>query len=396
MSDENSEIAVPPQAPNGQLVNGTFTGTPDNQSRVCRAATVYNYVELVYKAFGRTVPTAAKEVALLVLREAKVGGSGDLKQREQAAAGTRPITANQLAGNLAGTGQGTTSATTRTSQTASVTFDDILYMVWTDNEATTKQCVEVFRCTADPGGSGSMPTGRIIEGFHYACKPIAHNRDRYPTAPTHSGGINALRIFNDQATTMIRVARDQKKRYNVYTDFESAQVPPDWKFCKDEAHDGVGINMHFGSGQNIGVSDSKTVGMWSIGCVTLAWGRTHPRYYQDFLRRCVDAPNKNKLPLLVVSTKYVKTYDIWAQEASRGGNATAASTIKREGLEAMPAGYTGYVPSIATKGFCEEVARRAGSLGMGPHPRGQSDANFAHAAGLRAALQNLAITTLAV
>lgn len=393
MSDAQ-EINVPQQAPNGQVVNGTFNGTPDGQARVNRTSTAYNWVELVYEAFGRKLPKEANAVALLCIREARVGGSGDHKAREQAAANRTDVAPLQGSADRQATSPaaGSTYSVQRTANTSNVSFDDLLYLVWTDSTAEKKQCAEVFRCTADPGMRGARHgTARQVEGFHYACKPTQHQARKYP------GGINALRIFNEAATSDIRVARDATGRYNIYTNFESAQVGPTWCFCKDEPHDSVGINMHFGAKTTSGRMETDKVGGWSIGCTTLAWGRGSARYKTDFLKRCTDAPNKNLIPYMVVSSKYVKVYDRWAQEAGRGGARDAASVILRDGLVAMPEGYTGYVPSIATKGFCEEVARRAAQMGMGPYRvKKEQDAQWGRAAGLRSALQNLAITTLAV
>lgn len=353
-------IFVPSSTPNSQITNGTFNGTPDGQAREIRQKTPYNWVELVFKAFGRDLPTKPKEVALLVIREAKLGGRGEASGREKSAAA----------------GETSTTAIARAGATSKVAFDDLLYLVWTENDAGRKQCVEVFRCTADPGTRGvARGTAMQIEGNFYSCTPVAHCAKKYGSA------ISALRIRNMSNKVMIRIARDARRRYNVYTNVESAQVEPGWRFCGDERHDSVGVNMHFGGAGSASTEETRMVAGWSIGCTTLAWGKNSKRYKTDFLKRCTSAPNKNDIPYLVVSSKYIKTFDIWRTERS-GGNARPQDIIKESGLEKMPGGIAGYVPSIATKGFCEQVLALANKVG------GTRGAN------LKASLQNLAITTL--
>lgn len=345
-------VAVRPSTPNAQVAQGTFTGSPDGRPRTLRHKTPYNWVELIYQAFGRSLPTGSKEVALLVLREASLGGTGEAAAKERRAAA----------------GAGPTAAIGRTVLTDKVAFDDLLYLVWTEGGASQKQCVEVFRCTADPGSRGKRPTAMQIEGFFYSCTPVSHRPDKYGSA------LNALRIRNLDNTAMIRIARDARRNYNVYTHVESAYVPPTWRFCGDERHDSVGVNMHFGGALT-------RVGGWSIGCTALAWSRSSTRYAKDFFARCNTAPNRGSIPYLVVSSKYVKTFDAWRAEET-DGDAKPWDVIRTDGLEPMPAGIPGYLPSFATRGFCEQVAEAARREGG---PRG---------ANLLASLRNLAITRL--
>ena len=48
---------VTPPAQKGGKTNGSFQGAPDSKKRKVVEHSVYNWVELVYQAFGREVPS---------------------------------------------------------------------------------------------------------------------------------------------------------------------------------------------------------------------------------------------------------------------------------------------------------------------------------------------------
>ena len=63
------QVTTPP-AQNGGKTNGACLGAPNGSARCVVEHSVYNWVELVYKAFGMEIPSDAKKVALLGVREA--------------------------------------------------------------------------------------------------------------------------------------------------------------------------------------------------------------------------------------------------------------------------------------------------------------------------------------
>ena len=138
---------------------------------------------------------------------------------------------------------------------------------------------------------------------------------------------------------------------------------------------------------------------WSTGCTVLAHARESDRYKTDFRGRWEAAPNKDEVPYLVVSSKYLVMYDDWQAELrkSPGTKATVASVIKKAGIPLMPRGLTGRLPSIATEGFVKEVQAAIKELDAGTYasaPKGSDQAVLA--ANLRTSLARLGVTTLAV
>ncbi len=82
---------VTPPAKGGGQTNGAFQGAPNGKARSVVEHSVYNWVELVYKAFGLEVPSDPKKVALLGVRESTFAdGAGaeaaDMVKKEKAAA----------------------------------------------------------------------------------------------------------------------------------------------------------------------------------------------------------------------------------------------------------------------------------------------------------------------
>lgn len=414
---------VTPPARSGQHTNGAFQGAPDGNARSVVEHSVYNWVELVYKAFGLEVPSDPKKVALLGVRESTFADNGggtaaDMLERERAAARSVGETATT-------TSTQDLSAATRNADrfnrdkkgnaltdkdNSTVRFNDLLYMVWTKEGQAIDQQVEVFRCTIDPGFNETSTTGTplLLEGHPYKCTPTSHK-----------GVAGALQVYSGSAPN-IRLAREATKTKNVFTNIQDATLrghayngDQDWLFVADEANPSIHIHWSLDYGVDGQVKN------WSTGCTVLAHDDASDRYKKDFRGRWEAAPNKEEIPYLVVSSKYIVLYDDWsaALRANPGTKPTPASVIKLEGMpvmpgprpaDAIPGGYAvpavpasgmapppGRVPSIATVPFVEEVQRVIGELEAGTYasaPRAPAQATLA--ARLRTSLQKLSIQTL--
>lgn len=394
---------VTPPAKGGGKTNGAFQGAPNGKARSVVEHSVYNWVELVYKAFGLEVPSDPKKVALLGVRESTFAdGAGadaaDMVKKEKAAAGavgeTDAITGAQDLSAVTRNADRFTRDEKGNAQTGKdnsvVKFNDMLYMVWTNEGQSIDQHVEVFRCTIDPGANESDTTGTplLLEGHEYKAKPTSHK-----------GKTGALQVYSGAAPT-IRLAREATKTRNVFTNVKDAMLKAHggngnqaWLFVADEEN--TSIHIHW----SLDYGDAGVVKNWSTGCTVLAHARESERYKTDFRGRWEAAPNKDEVPYLVVSSKYLVMYDDWQAELrkSPGTKATVASVIKKEGIPLMPEGVAGRLPSIATEGFVKEVQAAIKELEAGTYasaPKGADQA--ALAANLRTSLARLGVSTLAV
>ncbi len=409
---------VTPPARSGQETNGAFQGAPDGNARAVVEHSVYNWVELVYQAFGRTVPAGLAHVALLAVREstfADGAGATPERMRELEQLAERTATGTTATQDLSApernadrfTRDDDGVAQSGSKDNSTVRFNDLLYMVWTNEGQELDQQVEVFRCTIDPGFNESSTTGTplLLEGYPYKAKPT-----------NHKGDPGALQVYSGTAPT-VRLAREATKTRNVFTNIEDATIrghdkngDQNWLFCTDEQN--TTIHIHW----SMDYGDAGRVKNWSTGCTVLAHAPGSDRYKKDFRERWEAAPNREEIPFLVVSSKYIVLYDDWsaALRAAPGTRPTAASVINLEGIPVMPGatpagtipggtapmpvGMTpppGRVPSIATVPFVEEVQRVIGELEAGTYasaPRAPAQAVLA--ARLRTSLQNLSIQTL--
>jgi uncharacterized Zn-binding protein involved in type VI secretion len=316
---------------------------PKTDSVAITMSTVHNWVDLVYQAFGFSIPTGATELALLGVREASLAGKGDLDALEaDAGAGKTDkvaFTSEARAASLA---------------KAPTTWNDLLFCVYTDSDVKKTQRVEVFECTIDAGEAES-PIGLPItlEGKLYGGYPGDHISSRYP------GNDICLHLFSG-ARGKMELAREWSKTSRSFNAIEQAKTPSThWKFADDE--DNASIHMHFGL-------ELGQVGNWSTGCTVLHHhyfvtgkdGKKHPdpkaTRYKRFMELFNGAANKKNIPYLVVSSKYVKLYPDWvrARDAAPGEPATPKTVIWKDRLE-HPEGMTGLVPSFMTKAFADAV-----------------------------------------
>lgn len=320
---------------------------PNTATTRVQLTTVHNWVELVYKAFGHTLPTEAKKVALLGVREASLGGS-----EADAAAGRTTQTA------------GTRAAAMSTA----TTYNDLLYVVWTDDDAASTQKVEVFECTIDPGRTASaLGTPYLLEGKEYLCKPGHHIPRKYP------GSDIALHIYSGSYGNIL-LAREATTQYRIFRDVASAKTSNNWKFVNTEANST--IHMHFGGA-------GATVGGWSVGCTVLHHQRTSARY-QRFQQIYRAAANKTRIPYLVVSSQYTRLYADWVKEVDRApGQQPGARTVIIESALKSPPGVQGkYLPSIMTEDFARSVQDLAAA----------ASTNATRAANLRSSLETALFT----
>jgi len=403
-----TNIAARPTAANTQVANGGFAGAPGegNKKVTFGQATVYNWVELVYKAFHRVLPVNAKEVALLGVREATFAGAAEGKDatdyEEKAAEGEDDAVADATRESgirrdgplldkkgrpvLDAAGQ---PRTTPDNPVANVFYNDQLFLVWTEDDVAKSQRVEVFRCTLDAGRVGSVSSGMPIqmEGWAYLCAPTAHIAKKYGNKK------QALKVRNvgGSGAAFLRLVRDATKKSSILTNVQSAftpvgenGAPPEWLFCTEEMD--RGIHIHFAR------SDKKTVDGNSIGCTALAHAIDSERYTKDFYKRCADAPNAEEIPYLVVSSKYVKNYDTWqAERQGATGAAKPEDILKKEALEPMPEHPGTYLQSFVSKGFVEQVLAAAKQLEEGTYPKIPAAQQATRAARLRTSLANMAM-----
>ncbi len=402
MAGARQNVVTPPVPRQGGHTNGAAMGTSDGRARRVVEHSVYNWVELVYQAFGQTIPSDPHKVALLGVREETfsdgAGASAEQMTAKEAAAGDTTGGAVQglhadarVADRFDRDKKGNAL---RTKTASRVTFNDMLYMVWTEQGAQHDQHVQAFRCTIDPGFNEEDTTGTplLCEGLLYKARPTVHKGDP-----------GALQIYRGSASA-IRTARDATKSRNVFTNLQDALIEPHaqngnqrWLFCADEP-DNPSIHIHW----SLDYGDDGPVRNWSTGCTVLAHARVSDRYQTDFRGHWKSAPNSSEIPYLVVSSKYLVLYDAWQAELRRdpSGPATPASVIRKEGIPLMPGaqGTAGLrLPSIATAPFVTSVQEAVQQLTAGTYPsvpRGSSPA--ALAANLERSLTNLGIATLAV
>ncbi len=381
----SAPAAAPPAAPVTHVVHAPAPpATPPAQHEVhlvrpttptaqVTLTTVHNWVELVFRAFGQTLPTAATEIAILGVREASLSGKGSVNDLEAEA------------------GEGHADKVTFTTEARdanfahATTWNDLLFIAYTDSTPAKAQHVEVFECTIDAGeGESALGVPVTLEGKLYSGRPGGHISSRYP------GSDICLHLFSETMGKMA-LARDCTRSARTFNDIASARNnATNWRFASVE--DNASIHMHFGA-------EGGTVGSWSTGCTVL-----HHHYfirnkagarvpdpaavrYKRFMELYRGAANKNKIPYLVVSSEYVRNYAEWARlvGATPAEGSKSASVILRDKLRS-PAGMEGrYLPSFMTTSFANEVSALETKAGT----------SAAHAANLKSSLE-LATFTLSI
>lgn len=355
-ADATRSVAAP-ASPTSDLQTAHIT-RPEDGAAVVQLLTVHNWVENVFKVFGQALPTKPGEMAILGVRESSLTGKGTVEQLEKSAAEGKVDEVDF-------------SRTTRAEKlTTATTFNDLLFVVYSDKDVADSQYVDVYECTIDAGKASSNPLGLsiLLEGKMYYGKPGSHITSKY------SGNDIALHLSSGTAGK-IKLAREATKKYHLLSDIKS--VGADGTFAKTE--DNGTIHMHFGT-------TSENVGGWSEGCTVLR----HPLFkssdkpprkpdpkatrYQHFRDTFNGATNKSKIPYLVVSSKYTRSYEEWVEEAKKTQPATPKpkSVILVDKLEtpkaiaelslpsvASDALAERYLPSIATKAFADAVLAEA-------------------------------------
>ncbi|MFS8070708.1 MAG: hypothetical protein ACMG6S_30450, partial [Byssovorax sp.] len=359
--------ATPPAKPEVHIVR------PSTPTAHVTLTTVHNWVELVFRAFNQTLPTAATEIAILGVREASLSGKGTVAQLEAAA------------------GAGQTDKVTFTTEARdanfahATTWNDLLFIAYTDSTPARAQHVEVFECTID-AGAGESPLGVPVslEGKLYSARPGGHISSRYP------GNDIALHMFTD-TFGKIALARECTRSARTFSAIASAKnAATNWRFANTE--DNGTIHMHFGA-------ESGNVGSWSTGCTVL-----HHHYfiknkagnrvpdaaavrYKRFMELYKGASNKNKIPYLIASSEYLRGYAEWARlvgEKPEEGS-KPASVIMKDKLRSATGMEGRYLPSFIKTSFANEVIDLAAA----------KTTNTARATNLRSSLQ-LATFTLSI
>jgi hypothetical protein len=151
--------------------------------------------------------------------------------------------------------------------------------------------------------------------------------------------------------TKIVLARESTNRTRIFRTLDSTRTRGG-RFVVEENNDT--IHMHGG------MPGSATVGGWSVGCTVLRHRFASPRY-THFKNTYNAAPNKQRIPYLVVSSDYVRSYGEWVREVDRTpGETPEPRTVIIANELRSPAGVTGrYLPSIFSTEFAN--AALAGS-----------------------------------
>ncbi len=298
-----------------------------------KLTTVHNWVELVYKAFGQTLPTGAKELALLGVREASLTNKG--------AKLDAPVNNNANEGDAATADYSKVSRVSKQSENARH-WDDLLFAVWTDSEKEDSQGVDVYQCAIDPRehAKDADATPYVLEGKLYKGYPSYHGAVK---------GSVALHLYTS-STGHIVIAR-QATNDNTFKELANGDTPRNTaggsfargEFVRDENNDTV--HIHFAT------FDHNT----SQGCTILAHQFPTARYthFKDTFNA---APNKQKIPYLVVSSEYVRLYDDWVKQVDGSSGTPGPETVIVKDQLRSPKGMTGkYLPSIMTTEFANAV-----------------------------------------
>jgi hypothetical protein len=367
-----------PAQPNEQLAHSptagatptdnhdTFVVKPDAKTAIIKHTTVHNWVELVYRAFGFDLPTAATELAILGVREASLQGKPTTATNPKTKKTTTTSETNVdvlEAGEGSGDSdvQETRTARSEDLNTSPTAWGDLLFVTYTSSTPAAEQGVEVFECTIDAGFAENDANGLPItlEGKLYA------GCDTPGTHGAYAGSHICMHLFDYSygKEGKISLARDATKHYRTLDDIASAKVNPTatatrWLFCHQE--DNSSIHMHFGG-------EGALVHNWSSGCTVL-----HHHYFVVGSKTAVDpkatrykrfkdlfngASNHLKIPYLVVSSKYVRSYEEWVKylDTQPDDASKPESVIMKDQLKS-PEGYAGeYLPSFMTEAFVTAV-----------------------------------------
>lgn len=329
---------APNNTPPGRGTTEVTVPRAQNGNVSVQLTTVHNWVELVFRAFNYELPTAAREVAILGVREASLAGRG------ASARATGEALENQAAEGHTDNVEFTRGTRTAAMTTATA-WDDLLFVAYTSNDAARTQHVDVYQCTIDPGhGESSFGTPYLLEGKLYHGYPGSHIARRYP------GNNIALHLYSETRMKIV-LAREATNRTRIFRTLASTATRGG-RFVVEEDNDT--IHMHFGS------STSATVGGWSVGCTVLRHRFQSPRY-NHFKDTFNAAPNKQRIPYLVVSSEYVRSYGEWVREVDRTpGQTPAPRTVILADQLRSPQGVTGrYLPSIMSTEFANAI--RAGN-----------------------------------
>jgi hypothetical protein len=304
-----------------------------------------NWVRTLYQELGQQAPTQPNQVFLLGVREAKKGDQNAYQTiSRQALVEDYPTL-----------------------------YDDLIFCVKTSHGPVMEQ-VEAFKCTFDAGQKYAQARGApmLCEGQLYHARPCKHGS--YSAVAGVAGNNNALTIFSSRPRN-IRLVRspgtlnsnDFKKR--TLETLEDAMPEEDFLFCSDTVNDT--IHIHFSKE----LKKKDHVGPWSEGCVVLRYD-LGSEDYKRFFKTCAEASNANEIPLLVVSSKYVKLPSDF--EANRPLQTSELlffgkqpGALEQDKMDKSDFRVTrgskveklGYLPSFITRGFAQDALDLIEQLG---------------------------------
>jgi uncharacterized Zn-binding protein involved in type VI secretion len=332
----------------------------DPAKAVIRMTTAYNWMELVYKAFKLTMPTGANQVALLGVREGILTGG----QRT-----TRDDDFETFHDHTAKGGKGDGGHETK--------YDDLIFLAVAPKDPAIMQRVEAFECSIDPGDKYSTAAGMplLIEGAPggsvvYQGFPATHHGPCLHLYSGHQGPLRVTRIHYE-AVTDPKKAPANHRTFETTGDANVHSGKQSYQFYQNETED-PGILIH-SSWTRQYVNSGGT--QWSVGCTVLRHsydgGGDDAKRFLDFGTTATTAANKQQVPYLVVSSKYVKSYAEWVKEVDKSPDKAPkpSSVLRRDGLETPTNGAKGkYLPSIVSKAFADEVNKKYDDLQKNPQP----------------------------
>lgn len=291
-----------------------------------KVLSMHNWIQKIYESFSPnflnfSFPTEPKHVVILGVREASiVNRATTTDSREVSPSDNVELTAPQ-GGRQKDRGELKEGRRKEKHRTVDSTtrYDDTLFFVWTDSTPNKNVHIRIFACSIDPGAKESNDEAKgtpyLLEGKLY-----------YVTPGDHNDGTNIYEAGHIFSTTEghIQLLRDACNKYRIVDDLESALIQKhqveveikgktkvelrqkQYEFCSLE--DNASIHMHHGYGNR---KNSAFVGEVSTGCTVLAYS-AESAAYDKFIEIINDAKNKEKkIPFLIVSSQYIRTYHEW-------------------------------------------------------------------------------------
>jgi uncharacterized Zn-binding protein involved in type VI secretion len=317
---------------------------------VLRMTTAYNWMELVYKAFKLTMPTGANEAAVLGVREGVINGG----QRTTRDDDFETYADRQAKGEKGDGGHETA-------------YDDLVFLAIAPKDPAIMQRVEAFECSIDPGEIQSSTTAGmplLLEGGKdgapvYKGYPGTHHGPCLHLYSGDTGHLKVTRIHYEAVTAANKKNPPANHRtFEVIGDADvNLPAAQSHLFYRNETDPGILIHSSWTQ------KYTNAMGVkWSTGCTVIRHSYDHggadAERYAAFGDTATKASNSSKVPYLIVSSKYVKSYAEWVKEVDKAPDQVPkpSSVLRKDGLETPTNGEKGkYLPSFVSKAFADAV-----------------------------------------